>query len=468
VSAPLWQLQNGLAAGIQTAANGPYLVTNARLRDHLGQDIALPPQIALCRCGGSRTKPLCDGSHTSNGFSDAIDPKRVPDRLDSYPGVTLTVLDNRGTCQHSGLCSDRLPDVFRARREPFVAPSGARMDDIVSTVRNCPSGALGFAVDARPARGQTDWGGTREPAIEVSLDGPYRVTGGIAFTDADGIDVVRNRGASREHYAICRCGHSQNKPFCSGMHWYVDFKDPVAEPDREPTLFEWAGGRPALTRMTRLFFGKYVPGDLVLAPVFAAMPADLPDSMAAWLTEVFGGPAAPSGEPSSYPSLIAQIVPKGLNDEQRGRWATLLGAAAREAGLPADPAFQAAFAAYAEWEARVSPLPPVPVPRWDWGPAGPPSTQVAKPAAADAGQAPVTLPEAGQPVSFAAHIRPLFRQQDRRAMSFVFDLWLYDDVKAHAADILKHLRDGSMPCDGAWPPAWVETFARWTTTQMAP
>jgi CDGSH-type Zn-finger protein/truncated hemoglobin YjbI/ferredoxin len=465
--AELWRLQDGLAAGIQAARNGPYLVTNARLRDHLGTDIPAPPATALCRCGGSATKPFCDGSHASNGFTDAKDPKRVPDRLDSYPGVAVTVLDNRGTCQHSGLCTDRLPNVFRAGQEPFVAPSGARADDIVSAVRNCPSGALSFAVDAQAARGQTDWGGTREPAIEVSLDGPYRITGGIALTGADGTDAARNQGASREHFAICRCGHSQNKPFCSGMHWYVGFRDPLPDPGREPTLFEWAGGRPALTRMTRLFFAKYVPGDPVLAPTFAQMPAGLPDSMAAWLGEVFGGPASRSGGPAGYPGLIAELLPKGLNEEQRGRWATLLGAAAREAGLPADPQFRAAFAAYAEWEARVSPPAPSPVPRWDWGPAGPPSARAAEPADG-ADQDPVTLPGAGQPVSFAAHIKPLFRERDRQSMSFAFDLWSYDDVKVHAAGILERLRDGSMPCDGAWPAVRVETFARWTATQMLP
>ena len=466
--AELWRLQDGLAAGIQTARNGPYLVTNVRLRDHLGGDIPAPPQVALCRCGASATKPFCDGSHAGNGFTDAKDPKRVPDRLDSYPGVALTVLDNRGTCQHSGLCTDRLPNVFRAGQEPFVAPSGARMDDIVSTVRTCPSGALSFAADAADRRG------TREPAIEVSLDGPYRVTGGIALADADGTDVARNQGASREHYAICRCGHSQNKPFCTGMHWYVGFKDPVADPNREPTLFEWAGGRQALTRMTRLFFARYVPGDPVLAPVFAQMPASLPDSMAAWLSEVFGGPAPGSGQPAGYPSLIAQLLPNGLNDEQRGRWAALLGAAAQEAGLPADPEFRAAFAAYAEWEARVTPLAPAPVPQWDWSPAGPPGTRDAEPAgdAADGGdggdQAPVTLPGPGQPVSFAAHIKPMFRERDRQSMSFAFDLWSHEDVTAHAAGILERLRDGSMPCDGSWPQDRVEAFARWTTTQMPP
>jgi CDGSH-type Zn-finger protein len=62
--------------------------------------------------------------------------------------------------------------------------------------------------------------------IEVSLDGPYRVTGGLPLTDADGTDVERAEGSSLEHYSLCRCGQSQNKPFCSGRHWYVGFKDP--------------------------------------------------------------------------------------------------------------------------------------------------------------------------------------------------------------------------------------------------
>jgi hypothetical protein len=78
------------------------------------------------------------------------------------------------------------------------------------------------------------------------------------------------------------------------------------------------------------------------------------------------------------------------------------------------------------------------------------------------------MPEAGQPVGFAAHIKPLFTERDRQSMSFAFDLWSYEDVKAHAAGILQRLRDGSMPCDGAWPQDQVEVFARWTGTQMRP
>lgn len=102
-------------------------------------------------------------------------------------------------------------------------------------------------------------------SIEVSRDGPYRISGGIRLIDHAGGDVVRNQGASYEHYALCRCGSSPNKPFCSGMHGYVEFHDPVPDGEREPTMFEWAGGLPALTRMTRVFYEEYVPQDPLLA-----------------------------------------------------------------------------------------------------------------------------------------------------------------------------------------------------------
>ena len=57
---------------------------------------------------------------------------------------------------------------------------------------------------------------------------------------------------------------------------------------------------------------------------------------------------------------------------------------------------------------------------------------------------------------------------DLKSMSFAFDLWSYDDVRAHAAGILDKLRDGSMPCDGAWPADRTEIFSRWTESGMQP
>jgi CDGSH-type Zn-finger protein/truncated hemoglobin YjbI len=438
------------------------------MTDYLGADVEPLPQLALCRCGNSAIKPYCDGSHV-NGFSDNKDPKRVADRRDTYDGQQLTIFDNRGICQHSGLCTDRLATVFRTGAEPFVAPSGGRMDEIIRAVRDCPSGALSYAIDGAEARGQVDWTATREPAIEVTRDGPYRVTGQIPLTGPAGKAEPRAEGSSREHYALCRCGHSQNKPFCSGMHWYVGFRDPVPGPGHEPTLFEWAGGLPGLSRMTRLLYEKHVPADPVLAPAFADMPADQPLLLARWLAAALGGPAG-AGQDGDL--RTAGFAPPGqeLTAEQRTRWAALADRAADEAGLPADPGFRSAFAGCLEWGSRAAAQPAGPggragapvAARWEWGPGGPPQ------APDDQAPAGVQLPGPGDPVSFAAHIRPLFTQRDRQSMSFAFDLWSADDVRAHAADILARIEDGSMPCDGAWPPDRIDVLRRWNDAGQPP
>jgi CDGSH-type Zn-finger protein/truncated hemoglobin YjbI len=475
--AELRQLQAGLPAGIQSERNGPYLVTNAEnLVDWLGRPLPVLPQMALCRCGGSNTKPFCDGTHAEIGFSDAKDPNRVPDRRDRYLGQQVTILDNRGICQHSGFCTDRLATVFRVGQEPFVAPSGGRMDEIIRAVRACPSGALSYAIDAVEARAEVDHHGTRQPTIEVSKDGPYRITGAIRLLDGEGRPEHRNQGASHEHYALCRCGQSQNKPFCSGMHWYVDFKDPVRDPERQPTIFEWAGGYPALLRMTRIFYEKYVPQDPLLAPLFANMSPDHPERVAKWLGEVFGGPHAYSEQHGGYPRMISQHIGKGLTEEKRARWVQLIVRSAQEAGLPADPEFRSAFSSYIEWGSRLAlensqpgakPPEHMPMPHWDWNTAaGPPGSRISafQPAADE--DRPVLLPHPDEPVSFERHIKTLFRHRDRQSMKFAFDLWFYDEVKQNAHAILERVRNGSMPCDGAWPKENVDAFERWVDTGM--
>jgi CDGSH-type Zn-finger protein/truncated hemoglobin YjbI len=458
-AAELRKLQGDLPASIQAAPNGPYLVTNVpNIYTYLGERLDGPPQVALCRCGGSSAKPFCDGSHAAGGFSDAKEPERVPDRRDTYAGQEATILDNRGICQHSGFCTDRLAAVFRAGAEPFVTPSGGRLDEVVRAVRDCPSGALGLAIDGHEERALADWHDGREPAIEITRDGPYRITGGVALSGPDGADVARAEGASREHYALCRCGHSQNKPFCSGMHYYAGFSDPAR--DGQPTLFQWAGGLPGLTRMTRLLYEKHVPADSLLAPLFAGMPPGYARSEASRIGEAFGGPGRSAEDGST------RFEHDQFSEEQRGRWVALAGRAAEEAGLPDDAGFRAALAAFVEWDSRAGTAPP----RWDWTAAGPPEAPKDAAAAQDtaSGEQPPALPGPDEPVSYAAHIRGLFREHDRESMRFAFDLWSYDDVRAHAAAILDRLANGSMPCDGAWAAPQVDVFRRWTESGSPP
>jgi hypothetical protein len=67
----------------------------------------------------------------------------------------------------------------------------------------------------------------------------------------------------------------------------------------------------------------------------------------------------------------------------------------------------------------------------------------------------------GEPISYDNDIKPLFRERDRESMSSTFDLWSYDDVARMSDPILERLRNGSMPCDGAWPDERVALFEDW-------
>ena len=73
----------------------------------------------------------------------------------------------------------------------------------------------------------------------------------------------------------------------------------------------------------------------------------------------------------------------------------------------------------------------------------------------------MTAAGAGDPISFAKDIRPLFRTKDRGSMLRHFDLFEYPDVASHADAIVGALRSGKMPCDGAWPATQVDEFQRW-------
>lgn len=146
-----------------------------------------------------------------------------------------------------------------------------------------------------------------------------------------------------------------------------------------PTLYEWAGGMEAFDRLTTAFY-KRVRADDLVGPLFANMPDDHPHHVAVWLAEVFGGPKAYTTEQGGYPHMLSKHLGLAISEEQRARWAQLIGLAADDAGLPSDPEFRSAFVAYIEWGTRIAlansqpgadPPPEAPVPRWGWGEASP-------------------------------------------------------------------------------------------------
>jgi len=200
---------------ITPTPNGPYLVKEIRNFTNQKGAIETRETMALCRCGGSANKPFCDGTHARIGFSSAKLEGRVEDKRDDYEGEKITIHDNRGICAHAGRCTDGLPSVFRLKQEPWINPQGAPAEEIIETIRKCPSGALSHTVDGLEYRDREGLA-----AIFVSPNGPYVVTGGPEL-----LDTPRGEGASTEHFTLCRCGGSKNKPFCDGSHWHNNFSD---------------------------------------------------------------------------------------------------------------------------------------------------------------------------------------------------------------------------------------------------
>ncbi len=200
---------------ISTSKNGPLVVANLQnLTTDTGNIVpAKTKTFALCRCGHSGSKPFCDGTHGQIGFSDEKQEGRQPRRVDDYKGKKITIHDDRGICSHAGFCTDGLPEVFRMGVEPWIDPDAEPAEKIIETIRKCPSGALSYSIDGVKYDKFSD-----APEIQVTQDGPYVVRGFIKLEDDD-------KPNSPEHFALCRCGHSRNKPFCDGQHWYYNFAD---------------------------------------------------------------------------------------------------------------------------------------------------------------------------------------------------------------------------------------------------
>jgi NADH dehydrogenase/NADH:ubiquinone oxidoreductase subunit G len=102
------------------------------------------------------------------------------------------------------------------RIEPWIDPNAQDADETARVIEMCPSGALSYTKNGVLFK---DW--DNKPAVIISKDGPYEVQGSVELNDPDGY-----KPESKEHYTLCRCGHSKNKPFCNGNHWHVKFKDP--------------------------------------------------------------------------------------------------------------------------------------------------------------------------------------------------------------------------------------------------
>lgn len=171
-----------------------------------GRDIALSKKAFLCRCGVSQNKPYCDGGHAKVGYRD--ENKCLNDQLKDFQGPEITVHFNRSICSGAAVCVHNLPAVFKSSGEDWIQPGEASVDEVIATVRKCPSGALTYTLG-----GQTNIKQVTNISVKVVKNGPYEIKGPVEF-EAPKWSV----NASTTNFALCRCGKSANAPFCDYSH----------------------------------------------------------------------------------------------------------------------------------------------------------------------------------------------------------------------------------------------------------
>jgi uncharacterized Fe-S cluster protein YjdI len=134
-----------------------------------------------------------------------------------YTNGEVTVVWKNEQCIHSTLCWKGLNTVFNPKERPWIKPERASTQAIVEQVKKCPSGALSYFMNNEMDAQSTET--EVETIIEATANGPLLVYGNVNVKDAQGNSTRKNKVT-----AFCRCGHSDNKPYCDGTHRKVEFE----------------------------------------------------------------------------------------------------------------------------------------------------------------------------------------------------------------------------------------------------
>lgn len=134
-----------------------------------------------------------------------------------YSNGEVTITWEPHKCIHSTNCVKGLPSVFDFEKRPWVNAEGANTEVIVKQIDNCPSGALGYYFAEHKEKSTGDV--MSEQLVEVVPNGPLMVYGNLQVKLPNG--HIKNQSKVS---AFCRCGSSQNKPFCDGSHKKINFQ----------------------------------------------------------------------------------------------------------------------------------------------------------------------------------------------------------------------------------------------------
>lgn len=138
-----------------------------------------------------------------------------------YSNGEVTIVWKPQQCIHSAICAKGLPNVFMPKERPWINPDAATTQQLVEQVAQCPSGALSSFMNEKPHQDiSNDGSSANRPVKAVAVkNGPLMLHCDVEVTDANGNKTTKEKMA-----AFCRCGSSNNKPFCDGSHKKAGFE----------------------------------------------------------------------------------------------------------------------------------------------------------------------------------------------------------------------------------------------------
>ena len=185
-----------------------------------GRSFEVESNYELCRCGRSKEKPFCDGSHKAARFkgTERASRETVASQAETLEGPTLTLNDTENLCAFARFC-DPAGKIW-SLIEQTDNPEARAL--VIREANHCPAGRL--VVRDNDTNKEIEEplppsiGVVEDPALGCS--GPLWVRGGIRIESEDGTPYER-----RNRVTLCRCGASSNMPFCNGSHASIKFKD---------------------------------------------------------------------------------------------------------------------------------------------------------------------------------------------------------------------------------------------------
>jgi uncharacterized Fe-S cluster protein YjdI len=141
----------------------------------------------------------------------------MKDITKKYTNDEVTIVWKPDLCIHSTMCWKGLGEVFDPKKRPWITPEGSTTYKIIEQVKKCPSGALSYYLNKETEN--TDVKVEAETIVEPTPNGPLMIYGNVVVKDKNGVLMKKSNAT-----AFCRCGASNNKPFCDGSHRKIDFK----------------------------------------------------------------------------------------------------------------------------------------------------------------------------------------------------------------------------------------------------